>query len=443
MMRVRPNARRPVAPMLLVAALALVLGACETGCASAPGASTAGPFSEAPDDADRQRAARLAALDREFSPAQTLGYARARDALYAWENGRDGVCGIYSGWCVRLGPGDPSIAAGELGMNAEHVWPQSMGARAEPLKSDLHHLFPEREGVNSSRSNLPFGDVPDARAQAWYRADASQSRPPRADADAWSERGDGRWEPRAARKGDVARAVFYVVAVYPEVVDPAFFPPMRETLLDWNRRDPPDAAEHARSDWIAGLQGTPNPFVRTPALADEVWGGGRPRPDGGPRAPGRPPAPNGPAGGEPPPAAGALSVSEVHYDNAGADEGEGVEIAGPAGARLDGWSLRLVNGTDGAAYRTLPLAGPLDGGARWVPVPGLQNGSPDGLALVDPSGRVVEAWSWEGPLTGADGTVFRDLGVAEGSDTPVGTSLQRVGGRWQAGRPASPGRPND
>ena len=444
----RPRTRRRwAAPVLLAAALALGLSACEAGCAGAPGVSTAGvstagPFRDGSADVDRQRAARLADLDRAFSPAQTLGYARARDALYAWENGRDGVCGIYSGGCVRLGPGDPSVAAGALGINAEHVWPQSMGARAEPLKSDLHHLFPERERVNASRSNLPFGEVPDDRADAWYLGDASQSRPPRADADAWSERGDGRWEPRARRKGDVARAVFYVVAVYPDQTDPTFFPPMREALLDWNRRDPPDAAEQARSAWIAGLQGTPNPFVRTPALADEIWGDGSPHPAGGSRSPNPSPPGNGPAGPDPPPAAGALSVSEVHYDNAGADTGEGVEIAGPDGARLGGWALQLVNGADGSVYRTLPLAGALDGGARWVPVPGLQNGSPDGLALLDPAGRVVEAWSWEGPFAGADGTAFRDLGVAEGPGTPAGTSLQRVGGRWRAGLPASPGRPN-
>ena len=452
-----PLARR--APALLVAALALALGACEMGCATGggvvgDGVSTAGPY-EGADGADPQRRALLDATDQAFSPARTLGYGPARDALYAREDRRGGVCSLYTGWCARLGPGDPSIAADAVGINAEHVWPQSRGAREEPLKSDLHHLFPERANVNSSRSNLPFGEVPDADSDAWYRLDASQSRTPREHLDEWSERGLGLWEPREARKGDVARAVFYVAAVYPEAVDPAFFPPMRETLLRWNRADPPDADERDRSAWVASLQGTENPFVLDPALADRIWGtgplvgpgGGTVRGGEGTRGPG----PSTPPVGDPPPLGagvpgpqtGLLTISEVHYDNAGDDVGEGVEVSGPDGAPLDGWALVFVNGNGGDAYRTVPLSGAVVGGARWVPVENVQNGAPDGVALVDPSGRTVEAVAWEGSFAGADGTVFRDLGVSEDGDTPAGTSLQRVRGRWVAGRPATPGRPND
>ena len=442
--------------MLLTVFLALLLGACQgdrtstAGSFSESGVSTAGPFDDGtrdrPAGPDRQQdaAALLAEIDRDHSPDRTLGYARARDALYAWADATGGVCTLYTGWCVRLGTGDPSKQAGRQGINAEHVWPQSKGARAEPLRSDLHHLFPERETVNSSRGNLPFGEVTDARAEAWYTADLSQSNTPAQDAGAWSERGDGRWEPREDRKGDVARALFYVQAVYPDQADPSFFPPMRETLLAWNRADPPDAAERARSAWVAGLQGTENPFVLDPTLADQVWGGGAvpPTASGGSnrdrpasdRPPGRAPRPSEPLA--------ALSVSEVHYDNAGPDVGEGIEVAGPDGAALDGWRLALVNGNGGAVYQTVPLTGRLDGGAAWVPIEGLQNGSPDGVALVDPSGRTVEALAWEGAFTGADGTRFRDIGVAETASVPPGTSLQRVGGRWVAGRPASPGRPN-
>ena len=421
--------------------LLLALSACETGCRSQAGAfddgvSTAGAFE------DRPNAAALAAnIDAAFSPRRTLGYGPARDALYAWEDGRGGVCGLYTGYCVTLDPGDPSQAAWAKGINAEHVWPQSKGARQEPLKSDLHHLFPAREQVNSSRGNLPFGEVPDDRADAWYTADASQSRPPRAP-DAWSERGAGRWEPRHDRKGDVARAVFYVAAVYPEVVDPArgatdpaFFPTMRETLLAWNRADPPDRRERERSRWVAGLQGTENPFVLDPGLADQIWGGG-------PGAAGAP-QPSRPAGGDPPPARGPVSITEIHYDNRGQDQGEGIEVSGPDGAALGGWTLVLVNGSGGTVYRTVSLAGALDGGVAWVPIKGLQNGSPDGVVLLDPAGRTVEAWSWEGAFTGADGTAFRDLGAAESSDTAPGTSIQFLDGRWVSGRAASPGRPNE
>ena len=427
----------------LLLGLALAACAVESDGVSTAGAfddggvSTAGTFDDGapprpPSEARDDPAELLAALDRDFSPAQTLGYDRARDVLYAHEQAVHGaVCGLYSDFCVRLSRGDPSAEAFRLGINAEHVWPQSMGARAEPLRSDLHHLFPEREQVNSSRGNLPFGEISDARADAWVRGDASQSAPPRTGIDAWSERGEGRFEPRETKKGDVARAVFYAVTMYPELVEPAFFNAMREDLLDWNRLDPPDADERARSAWVATLQGTENPFVLDPGLADRLWA------VGGLTV--TTPAP-------PPSTSASVWINEIHYDNDGEDVGEGVEVAGTGS--LDGWRLVFVNGTDRATYREVPLAGALDG-ATWVPVTGIQNGSPDGVALVDPSGRVVEALAWEGTFTGVggriDGVTFRDLGASETPETPPGRSLQRIGGpagaRWVL-QEASPGRIN-
>ena len=54
---------------------------------------------------------------------------------------------------------------------------------------------------------------------------------------------------------------------------------------------------------------------------------------------------------------GSVFVNEFHYDNAGTDEGEAIEVAGPAGTSLNGWSLVLYNGSNGLSYATLPLAG--------------------------------------------------------------------------------------
>ncbi|MEJ7724882.1 MAG: hypothetical protein WKF64_11300 [Ilumatobacteraceae bacterium] len=47
------------------------------------------------------------------------------------------------------------------------------------------------------------------------------------------------------------------------------------------------------------------------------------------------------------PANGAVFINEIHYDNSGTDTGEAIEIAGPAGLDLAGWSLVLYNGTGG------------------------------------------------------------------------------------------------
>ncbi len=129
-------------------------------------------------------------------------------------------------------------------------------------------------------------------------------------------------------------------------------------------------------------------------------------------------------------------LSEIHYDNAGGDSGEAVEVTAPGGTDLTGWSVALYNGNGGAVYDTLELTGTAGGaGDDWgvvsVDAPGMQNGAPDGLALVDPDGGVAELLSYEGTLTAtagpADGTTSTDIGVAEGAGTPVGESLQLVG----------------
>jgi len=129
-------------------------------------------------------------------------------------------------------------------------------------------------------------------------------------------------------------------------------------------------------------------------------------------------------------------INEIHYDNAGADTGEAIEIAGPAGTDLSGWSLELYNGNGGASYGTIPLSGSIIDscggyGVVFTSVTGLQNGSPDGIALVDNSGSVVQFLSYEGSFDAvggpADAMTSTDIGVAEAGSTPVGSSVQLTG----------------
>lgn len=129
-------------------------------------------------------------------------------------------------------------------------------------------------------------------------------------------------------------------------------------------------------------------------------------------------------------------VNEFHYDNAGADVGEAIEVAGATGTDLDGWSIELYNGSTGMSYGSIGLSGTIgdDGGgfgAVAVDTPGLQNGSPDGFALVDAGGALVQFLSYEGSFTAvggpADGETSTDVGIAESSSAPVGTSLQLTG----------------
>ncbi|HEX5598027.1 MAG TPA: ExeM/NucH family extracellular endonuclease [Micromonosporaceae bacterium] len=135
-------------------------------------------------------------------------------------------------------------------------------------------------------------------------------------------------------------------------------------------------------------------------------------------------------------------ISEIHYDNAGTDEGEAIEVEAPAGFDLTGWQLVLYNGANGAAYNTRTLSGLVPAAGVVVaeyPTDGIQNGSPDGIALVSPSGSVVEFLTYEGTFTAvggpANGMSGVDIGVAETSSTPVGYSLQKIDGVWRAPAP--------
>ncbi|MFY1696595.1 MULTISPECIES: ExeM/NucH family extracellular endonuclease [unclassified Solwaraspora] len=135
-------------------------------------------------------------------------------------------------------------------------------------------------------------------------------------------------------------------------------------------------------------------------------------------------------------------ISEIHYDNAGTDTGEAIEITAPAGFDLTGWQIVLYNGANGAVYGTRTLSGAVPAAGVLVaeyPTDGIQNGSPDGVALVDPATTVVEFLSYEGTLTAAggpaDGATSVDIGVAETASTPAGHSLQKIGDSWQAPAP--------
>src|SRR5438067_738400 len=63
-----------------------------------------------------------------------------------------------------------------------------------------------------------------------------------------------------------------------------------------------------------------------------------------------------------------IRFAELHYDNAGADVGEAIEVSGPAGADVTGWQVVLYNGTGGASYNTQTLSGaiPATCGSRGV-----------------------------------------------------------------------------
>jgi len=133
-----------------------------------------------------------------------------------------------------------------------------------------------------------------------------------------------------------------------------------------------------------------------------------------------------------PPEGSRVFINEFHYDNPGSpDTGELIEIANPCGNNLNGYSVVLYNGSTGAQYgTTLMLPGGTDQFQVLSPT-SIQNGAPDGMALVDPDGNVIEFLSYEGSFTAnggpADGMTSIDIGVFEPSNASELQSLQRTG----------------
>lgn len=135
-------------------------------------------------------------------------------------------------------------------------------------------------------------------------------------------------------------------------------------------------------------------------------------------------------------------INEIHYDNTGdPDVNEFVEIAMPTAGPflafpLSSFTVVLYDGATGNPYDSESLDNMIPGTPTqdyqfyvWKPAE-IQNGSPDGLALLA-NGFVIELLSYEGVFTAnglpASGNVTTDIGVIEdGTDAP-GLSLQRVG----------------
>ncbi|MEO7325087.1 MAG: lamin tail domain-containing protein [Dokdonella sp.] len=127
-----------------------------------------------------------------------------------------------------------------------------------------------------------------------------------------------------------------------------------------------------------------------------------------------------------------LVINEIDYDNVGTDSMEFVELFNSSANTIDLSSLALVfiNGVGGVEYARYAIgtAGMLDAGQYFVlhspvltvpmgvphiafPVSdsNIQNGAPDGVALVDiASQRVLDALSYEGSINAAVITGFPD-----------------------------------
>lgn len=196
----------------------------------------------------------------------------------------------------------------QWGINREHIWPKSQGFDADGAggaRGDPMHLWPGNGRVNGTEHNNNF----------YGFVDTSQSYTDPVTAKGYTNLagnmsgtsltlGSGTvFEPQDCDKGDIARAVFYMVARYNYIsgsdsdginqnnpnlelvqsneVLASYTSSVTNTgklgiltdLLEWNRMDPPDEFEIHRNNLLYNnYTNNRNPFIDFPEWAEYIWG---------------------------------------------------------------------------------------------------------------------------------------------------------------------------
>lgn len=191
-----------------------------------------------------------------------------------------------------------------LTYNREHTWPNSLGFANSSLAAytDTHMLWLADTSQNASRGNKPYANCASGCSELTTDINngfggGSGTYPGNSN---WVKSPDGNagsFEVWNHRKGEAARAMFYMAIRYEGIASEAahdgVIPDLELTdnrslivitsntaakaymglltdLLAWNTQDPPDADEVARNDTIQSFQGNRNPFVDHPEWATQA-----------------------------------------------------------------------------------------------------------------------------------------------------------------------------
>lgn len=223
------------------------------------------------------------ALNTIIDGHTTLSYSQVWDALEITDEDPDNSGNVILFYTQRSQ--DKASRVGGTGANndqndwnREHIWPKSHGfpSSGDDAYTDIHHLRPSDESVNSARGNLDFDDS----------SGSSISEAPGTVYDTDS------FEPMDSLKGDVARMIFYMDVRYQGIdtsstgvgdLQISNFTGTATsssgngyigklcTLLTWHNADPVDTVEETRNNKIYAIQGNRNPFIDYADWANDIY----------------------------------------------------------------------------------------------------------------------------------------------------------------------------
>jgi deoxyribonuclease-1 len=131
---------------------------------------------------------------------------------------------------------------------------RATSVRFNRIEADLHNYYPTLVMTGRSRNGYKFGEISGEYRQFFecnFEVDG----------------GAKIVEPRQEARGNIARAIFYMLDEYQLPV-----PKDQVDLLKlWNRDDPPSSDEKRRNDLIESLQGTRNGFIDDPSRITKMF----------------------------------------------------------------------------------------------------------------------------------------------------------------------------
>lgn len=177
---------------------------------------------------------------------------------------------------------------GQQPYNREHTWPQSYGFSSGALgsdntpRTDAHHLMMSDVGYNGNRGNLYFDNCTGSCTDDVTTANNGQGGP-----GINNKYDNNSYEVWDFRKGDIARAMFYMDVRYSGDVtgepdlqltdnaglintgDP--YMGLLSVLIDWHNQDPVDSYELERNERVYSYQGNRNPFIDHPEWVECIF----------------------------------------------------------------------------------------------------------------------------------------------------------------------------